>query len=85
MPNDWFCTFLAGMPRAPVDRPADVETTARGAACLAGLATGGWRDLAEIEGLSTFERTLRPTLDDEERDKLAGEWHAALARVPSRA
>jgi len=47
VPNDWFCTFLAGMPRALVDWPADVETTARGAACLAGLATGVWRDLAE--------------------------------------
>lgn len=83
--NDWFCTFLAGMLGVPVDRPADVETTARGAACLAGLATGVWRDLAEIEGLSTFERTFRPALGGEERDRLANEWHAALARVLSRA
>ncbi|GAA3265669.1 hypothetical protein GCM10020258_33680 [Sphingomonas yabuuchiae] len=38
--NDWLCRFLANMIRTPVERPADLETTARGAAFHAGLATG---------------------------------------------
>ena len=43
--NDWFCQFLADMLEARVERPAELETTALGAAFLAGLATGVWPDL----------------------------------------
>ena len=44
--NDWFCQFLADILDARVERPGQLETTALGAAFLAGLATGVWRDVA---------------------------------------
>ena len=46
--NDWFCQFLADILEARVERPAELETTALGAAFLAGLATGVWSDLSAI-------------------------------------
>ena len=48
--NDWFCQFLADMLEARVERPAELETTALGAAFLAGLATGVWPDLDALSG-----------------------------------
>ena len=46
--NEWLCQFLADMLRVPVERPKNLETTALGAAFLAGLATGVWSGLDEI-------------------------------------
>ena len=46
--NDWLCQFLADILRVPVERPQNIETTALGAAFLAGLATGVWSGLDEI-------------------------------------
>lgn len=46
--NDWLCRFLADLLDVPIERPADLETTARGAAFHAGLATGIWSGLPEI-------------------------------------
>ena len=43
--NNWFCQFLADVLDARVERPTELETTALGAAFLAGLATGVWADL----------------------------------------
>ena len=64
----------------PVSRPAIRETTALGAAYLAGLATGVWRD---TEGLSTLwkpGKTFSPQMDKEERDRLTAQWHKAVGR-----
>ena len=46
--NDWFCQFLADVLEARVERPAELETTALGAAFLAGLATGVWANLEAL-------------------------------------
>lgn len=81
--NDWFCEFLAGMLGSPVDRPVELETTARGAAYLAGLATGVWPDMAALETLSSFERSFEPTIGSDQRAALANGWHDALKRVAS--
>jgi len=79
--NDWFCTFLAGMIGTRVDRPAELETTARGAAYLAGLGSGVWSSLGELERLSHFERRFEPQLPASERRRLAAGWHEALGRT----
>jgi len=63
----------------PVRRPALVETTALGAAGLAGIATGVWQSAADFlgvqeEGASRYE----PRMGEEERSQLTGEWDRAV-------
>ncbi|SFP60340.1 glycerol kinase GlpK [Sphingomonas rubra] len=81
--NDWLCRFLADMIDAPVERPADLETTARGAAFHAGLATGVWSGLDELERLWSRERCFEPSMAAETRDRLAAGWHDAVRRTLS--
>jgi glycerol kinase len=65
----------------PVVRPKVTETTALGAAYLAGLATGFWRDEAEIAALWACDRVFDPMLGrDEARARLAG-WRRAVERA----
>ncbi len=82
--NDWLCGFLAGMIAAPVERPADTETTARGAAFHAGLATGVWSGLAELKDLWTCERRFEPSLAAGSRSALRSGWHDAVRRTLGR-
>ncbi|WP_144096433.1 glycerol kinase GlpK [Croceicoccus sediminis] len=79
--NDWFCAFLADMLATRVDRPQELETTARGAAALAGLGVGLFENLQAIEALSNFDRSFEPSMAEEKRAELADGWHAALSRV----
>lgn len=90
--NDWFCGFLADMLGARVDRPADLETTAWGAACLAGLGAGLWEagEAGEVggpeealEALRPFDRSFEPGLSPDRRAEMAAGWHEALRRVRS--
>jgi len=79
--NDWFCQFLADMLEARVERPDELETTARGAAFLAGLATGVWPDL---ESLSSHWRTaavFEPAMNRLRRAALLEGWRQAVARA----
>ena len=64
----------------PVTRAAQKESTALGAALLAGLATGVWRDEAEALGLWHAERTFEPDAGVDREGMLAG-WRAAVACV----
>lgn len=79
--NDWFCQFLADMLDITVERPANLETTALGAAMLAGHHCGGWPDAldgsAAVEGLTRFE----PTMARDQRARLTSEWRAAIRRA----
>ena len=79
--NDWFCQFLADMLDITVERPANLETTALGAAMLAGHRCGGWPDAldgsAAVEGLTRFE----PTMARDQRARLTSEWRAAIRRA----
>ena len=79
--NDWLCQFLADMLRAPVERPASVETTALGAAYLAGLATGVWSDLDAISALWARDRMFEPRMAPVLRESLVSGWHAAVQRA----
>jgi glycerol kinase len=78
--NDWFCQFLADILEARVERPAELETTARGAALLAGLATGVWTDLPALAATWTQAATFTPVMASDRRAALVGGWRQALER-----
>ncbi len=79
--NDWLCQFLADMLHAPVERPAGVETTALGAAFLAGLATGVWPDLDALSATWTLERRFEPRMDPAQRQRMIDGWRTAVRRT----
>ncbi|MGH6612766.1 glycerol kinase GlpK [Sphingomonas sp.] len=79
--NDWLCHFLADMAECPVERPAEVETTALGAAFLAGLATGVWSDLDALAETWTLGRRFTPTMAEDHRATLVAGWEDALRRA----
>jgi glycerol kinase len=82
--NDFLMQFQADMLDVPVDRPRVVETTAMGAAFLAGLATGFWRDQDALAKARRIDRRFKPRMKPAERDALYRGWQAAVARVRSR-
>ncbi len=79
--NDWFCQFLADVLDVRVDRSDEIETTARGAAFLAGLATGVWRDLDAVAATWASGASFRPAMEPARRDALIAGWQAALGRA----
>jgi glycerol kinase len=81
--NDWLCGFLADLTDMTVERPTDLETTARGAAFHAGLATGVWSGLDELAGLWSRERSFAPSMSPETRAPLVAGWHDAVRRTLS--
>jgi glycerol kinase len=70
----------ANLIRTMVNRPKTVETTALGAAYLAGLAIGMWSDLDEIEKNREVERVFIPDMEQADRDKLYRGWLRAVER-----
>ena len=78
--NNLLMQFQADLLGVPVVRPAVSETTALGAAYLAGLAVGYWRDTAEIATQWKVEHRFEPTMKPDTREKLRGEWNKALER-----
>ena len=81
--NGWLCQFLADILDCPVDRPFNIETTALGAAFLAGLATGVWDDLGAVSRTWSAGETFRPAMPHERREALIGGWRKALKRTLS--
>ncbi|HVV63988.1 MAG TPA: glycerol kinase GlpK [Rhizomicrobium sp.] len=79
--NDWFCQRLADLTGLVVDRPVVTETTALGAAYLAGLASGLFRDLGDIAARWALDRRFEPAMNSTTRDALYEGWKAAVARV----
>ena len=79
--NDWLCRYLANMIGIPVERPGDLETTARGAAFHAGLATGIWSGLDALSALWAREQCFEPTMDAATRAPLVAGWRDAVART----
>ena len=72
--------FQADIMGRELRRPAIRETTALGAAYLAGLATGVWKDLTEIRQLWKCDNTFTPAMESGERERLLVEWHKAVGR-----
>jgi glycerol kinase len=78
--NDLLMQFQADITGVPVVRPEVTETTALGAAYLAGLATGFWSGLQEISRLWRAERRFEPAMQASQRDELTARWHKAVER-----
>jgi glycerol kinase len=79
--NDWFCQFLADVLDANVERPTELETTALGAAFLAGLATGVWKDLGAVAATWAKGAGFAPKMAPARRTEAIEGWQAALRRT----
>lgn len=78
--NDFLMQFQADVLGVPILRPACVETTAWGAASLAGLAAGVYASLDELRSERRLDRSFAPTMPIEKRESLLGGWHRAVER-----
>jgi len=78
--NNLLMQFQADILRCPIVRPADIETTALGAAYLAGLATGFFSALEDLEKFWRSERTFEPHMSADQRESLVEGWRKAVAR-----
>lgn len=79
--NNLLMQFQADLLQVPVVRPKVTETTALGAAYLAGLAVGFWKDRAEIAAQWSIDRTFEPQRPAAEMEKLRAGWVKALGRA----
>jgi glycerol kinase len=78
--GDLVCQLIADQVGRPVERPVVRETTAFGAAALAGLAVGFWSDPAEIAAIRSIERRFEPAAADGRRDADYRRWRRAVER-----
>jgi len=81
--NDLLMQFQADVLGVPVVRPKVLETTALGAAYLAGLAVGFWTDANEVEANWQVDRTFEPSMPQARVDALRGQWREAVERSKS--
>lgn len=79
--NDFLMQFQADILGVPVLRPRIVETTARGSAFLAGLASGFWKSKAELATAFELERRFEPVIEVEEKDRLYAGWKKAVTKA----
>lgn len=77
--NNWAMQFLADVLNAPVDRPSNVETTALGAAWLAGMKAGIYPDQASFAKEWARDRRFEPDMDDDVRDGHLARWGKAVS------
>ena len=76
--NDFLMQTQANIINAPVNRPQCVETTAMGAAYLAGLAVGYWESKEDVIKNWAIDQTFEPKIDDEQRSKMIKGWNKAV-------
>ena len=81
--NDWLMRFQAGILNRPVRRPDMVETTALGAAALAGLAVGLWSSADDFLAAVSEGASFTPDMDGRVREQLLAGWHRAVRSVRS--
>ncbi len=81
--NDWMLQFLADVLGVPVERPAVTETTALGAAYLAGIKAGLYGSAKDIEAMWQPDGRFEPEMERPVRDALYEGWTQAVARVRS--
>jgi len=79
--NNFLMQFQSDIVSLPVLRPNIIESTARGAALLAGLATGFWNDMDELGEAFDLDREFTPSMDDDERTRLYAGWKRAVERA----
>ncbi len=75
--NNWLMQFQSDVIGVPVERPEIVETTALGAAGLAGIASGVWQNSEEFRSVPRYT-TFSPSISDSERLQLVGGWERAI-------
>ncbi|MFY4774118.1 glycerol kinase GlpK [Metabacillus sp. RGM 3146] len=76
--NNFLMEFQSNLLNVPVERPVINETTALGAAYLAGLAVGYWKDTNEIAELWNSDKKFEPDMEDKEREDLYDGWKRAV-------
>ncbi|HEY3837940.1 MAG TPA: glycerol kinase GlpK [Bryobacteraceae bacterium] len=79
--NNFLMQFQADILGRRIVRPADIETTALGAAYLAGLATGFWSGYEELQSFWKADRVFEPAMKDADRKELFDGWRTAVARA----
>ncbi|HTJ65131.1 MAG TPA: glycerol kinase GlpK [Alphaproteobacteria bacterium] len=79
--NGWVMQFLADLLGVTVERPVVTETTALGAAYLAGLGAGFIGSIVDTKDLWQSDRTFSPVMGDADRDRLYAGWQRAVARI----
>jgi len=79
--NNFLMQFQADILGVKVERPVVSETTALGAAFLAGLAVGYWKSLEELEAVRQVERIFAPEMEEGKREKLYIDWKRAVQRA----
>ena len=78
--NDFLMQFQADIMGVPVERPEIIETTSLGAAYLAGLAVGFWKDLPSIAHQRKVNRKFHPAMSEDQKEKLYANWKKAVQR-----
>ena len=78
--NDFLMQEQADIANSPVERPMCIETTALGAAYLAGLATGYWKDKEDVLSNRKIDRVFEPKINDEARKEKINGWKKAVRR-----
>ena len=76
--NNWLMQFQANLIGVPVERPEIVETTSLGAAGLAGIASGVWKNFDEFNSVGRYT-TFQPAIAQSERDELVAGWNRAIS------
>jgi len=79
--NDFLMQFQADISGIRLNRPVNIESTALGAAFLAGLAVGVWGDSSELERCRKVDRIFEPRMDEATRDRLYSGWLAAVRKA----
>ena len=79
--NDFLCQFQADILGIPVERPVTTESTALGAAYLAGLATGFWKSEEDLAHQLKIQRRFEPAMIGSRRDDLYSGWQRAVERA----
>ena len=82
--NDWLLQYLADMTGLPVERPLQRESTALGAAMLAGMQAGVWPDLDAIGRMWAREARFEPKMPDSRRAESLAGWREAIERTLTR-
>ena len=77
--NNFLCQFLADITGVEVQRPKCIESTALGAAYMAGLAVGFWKSEDELATNWSLDRVFEPTMSDADRDERIRGWKHAVA------
>jgi glycerol kinase len=78
--NDLLMQFQADLLQIPLERPATTESTALGAALLAGLATGVWGSMDDLAHVWSLERRFEPSIPAAEAERRLARWHEAVDR-----